>query len=340
VTCALVALVFTAVGAYAAVGSGAAVGSSPLRPTPGVVVASGVLGGVVIALLWTIRGSRRPIADHAAGLPVAPMVVLPTACLALAVVSPHYFDSIAREDGVIEWLGAIATACACLWLLMGSRRVDRGTAGLLVVAACVLFVLTGEELSWLQRVGQFGTPDVLASNQQGEANLHNLATDRVQALYYLATSAALVVLPYLARWTRWVPVQLRLLVPGPSVVILAATSTAFSYGRTGNVVHHLTLWTAVGVLLWWSRQVRPAWLMGLVVVMVGQAVMWNVGPELLRPWAPDEYREMLLGVAFAAWAWEVRERSARVVNADDGASLADLAAPPKRTTSTRRPEPG
>ena len=305
---ALVVAGFAVAGAYAALGSGSAVGSLPLRPTPSVVAASCLLGASLIVLLWAIRGTGDPTTGST-DVPVTAALLLPSAFLLLAAITPHYFDSIAREDGVVEWVGAVATACACLWLVMASRRVDRGLAGLLLVAASVLFVLTGEELSWLQRIGQFGTPDVLASNQQGEANLHNLATDRIQALYYLATSAALVVVPYLARWTGWVPSRFHLLVPGPSVVVLAATSTAFSYGRTGNVVHHLTLWTATGVLLWWSRQARPVWLACVLLVVFGQALLWAVGPDLLRPWAPDEYREMLLGVALAVWAWEVRNRA-------------------------------
>jgi hypothetical protein len=295
-------VLFVAGGTFTLVGSGPAVGSLPMRPTPLSAVASLSLAAVVVVALRSVRGPLN-VTDAEEKRPSPWCMAVPAACLLLAAFSPHYFDSIAREDGAVEWVGAIATGCGCIWLLVAARRSVAWQRALLLVAAAVLFVLTGEELSWLQRIGEFGTPEALSGNGQGEANLHNLATDRVQALYYLATSAALVALPFLARWTPFVPSRVRDLAPGPSVVVVAASSTAFAYARTGNLAHHITFWVAVGALAWWSLSPRPTWVFAaLALVVGGQALMWVVGPDLTRPWAPDEYREMLLGVALALWA--------------------------------------
>jgi len=318
-------VIFVAGGTVTLVGSGLPVESLPMRSTPLSAVASLTLAAVVVVALRTVRGPL-DVTDAEEKRPSPWCMAVPAACALLAAVSPHYFDSIAREDGAVEWVGAIATGCGCVWLLAAARRSVASTRVLLFLAAGALFVLTGEELSWLQRLGEFGTPDVLAGNQQGEANLHNLATDRVQTMYYLATSAALVALPFVARWTTIVPSSLRSLVPGPSVVVLAASSTAFAYARTGNLAHHITFWVAVGVLVWWSLSPRPIWVFAaLALVVGGQAVLWVVGPDLTRPWAPDEYREMLLGVALAVWARQVLVTSRGVRARRDGDSQVEPA---------------
>jgi hypothetical protein len=255
------------------------------------------------------------------------------------VVTPGRFDSIAREDGVIEWIGAVATGCGCVWALMAARLRRGVVRASLVASAGVLFFLTGEELSWLQRLGQFGTPDALAGNGQGEANLHNLATDRVQALYYLATSAALVLFPFVARWSRVLPDPLRALVPGPSVVVLAASSVAFAYARTGNVVHHVVVFTAVGVLAWWARPPRPSWIhVGLALLVGGTIMVALIGPDLVRPWGPDEYREMLLGMALAVWAHDALVRS-RIGDSSESVSPGSDGRQQRRRRSSRSGSP-
>lgn len=299
-------------GVVVVVGSGDAVGSSPWRVTLVSTASSIAVGLVLVAALWWMRVGVpvRERDDPTTRQRRSLALLVPVACLALLVVSPRRFDSIAREDGFVEWVGALATACACVWAIGAARR-HRGSERLLFgVAALVLFVLTGEELSWLQRLGGFGTPDAFDGNSQGEANLHNLATDRVQALYYLATFVALVLLPFVARWS-WHPTRpLRALVPGSVPMVLAACSVGFAYARAGNLAHHLTFWATLGVLWWWSDGPRPGWTrVALAVVVVGQLLCIVVGPELARPWAPDEYREMLLGLSLAVWAREALERA-------------------------------
>ena len=317
---AVVGVVFAAAALVVLLASTSLITSLPWRTTPVSVVASLAVGAVIVLCLRSMRGTGGATEPPGGAVPATWALLVPAGCLLLLVVTLHYFDSMAREDGPVEWIGALATGCGCVWALMAARRSVGFVRASLVASAGVLFFLTGEELSWLQRLGQFGTPDALAGNVQGEANLHNLATDRVQALYYLGTSAALVLLPFVARWTAVVPDRCRLLVPGPSVVVLAATSVAFAYARTGNVVHHVAVWCAAGVLLWWARSPRPAWVLLALAVVVGGTVLFAVvGPELERGWSPDEYREMLLGLALAVWAREVLVRS-RVGGPNDGVS--------------------
>jgi hypothetical protein len=89
-------------------------------------------------------------------------------------------DGYINEDGVIEWLGALALlAASALFLLAFLRsrrqseygRVKRLALFLLAVA---FFFGAGEELSWGQRILGLETPaGLLDANRQDEINVHN-----------------------------------------------------------------------------------------------------------------------------------------------------------------------
>ncbi len=96
-------------------------------------------------------------------------------------------EPLTREDGVIEWVGALAflMASVCFFycfLLEGRRKyvtstkltVSNGKYYYLLLS--ILFLVAfGEEVSWGQRIFGWTTPVEFARiNQQGETNLHNL----------------------------------------------------------------------------------------------------------------------------------------------------------------------
>lgn len=68
---------------------------------------------------------------------------------------------------------------------------------LMIFFTFVTFVLAGEELSWGQRIIHFSTPEVAKSmNAQGEFNLHDMATQLFQNVWYVGSWALLIVLPF------------------------------------------------------------------------------------------------------------------------------------------------
>ena len=83
--------------------------------------------------------------------------------------------TVTAEDGVVEYASAGAWLVATLLCGRALRRSPRRARGLLAGWMVLCFVCMGEEVSWLQRVIGFETPDaVFGRNLQQEVTLHNL----------------------------------------------------------------------------------------------------------------------------------------------------------------------
>lgn len=289
-----------------------ALGSDPWRITAGSLMATLALGLVVTVVAAGLRSAPTPRAEPATidarVVPVAVGVALGLALL--PHVSTRAFDTLAREDNVAEWVSALAALAAAVIVASVAPREPLVVRVPMFVVAVAFFVMAGEELSWLQRILGYGSPAAFDASSQGETNLHNLATDRFQSAYYLGASVSLVLLPHLARWAPRTLGPLHGLVPGRTALVLAILSVPFTYARTGNGVHHLTVWIALAVLLLWDEAPRRAWTVGLIAVVVtAQALVVVAGPDLVRDWSAAEYREMFTGLALATWAAELLVRS-------------------------------
>lgn len=286
-------------------------GSHPWQPTVPSIGASLAVGALVVAALRGVRTSGPRPSAPAPSWPIVAALVGACCVAVLPHVEPRWFDSAAREDNVVEWATALAAICAAAAALLATRGrpvVERVALG---AVAPLLFVIAGEEVSWLQRIVGYGTPEVLSASSQGEANLHNLATDRFQSAFYLGGAGFLVVVPHLARWAPRSLGPLVSLAPGRLSVTLGSVAVAFTYARTGNLVHHLTVWAVLGVLATWGAEERRwAW-STLLTVVACQSAVALAGDDLVRIWAPSEYREMCIALGLAAWATALVARTER-----------------------------
>lgn len=143
--------------------------------------------------------------------------VLIAAAFLLLKLDGATIDRLVEEDGLVEWLGAIGLfAGAALFLAAAATAYRRrpewmsplGVLALLGLGAVLLF-LAGEEISWGQRLFDWGTPSALAeANAQDETTLHNLNLfqgttldgDRLFRLAWIGFFVALPVLAWL--WPR------------------------------------------------------------------------------------------------------------------------------------------
>ena len=107
-------------------------------------------------------------------------------------------DWFGGEDGVSEWwsvatyLAAAALAGATGWRLRGTGHP--GLAITQVSLAAILLVGAMEEMSWGQRLFDWGTPQVLdAVNEQGETTIHNLESveQAIFSLFFWGSALAL-----------------------------------------------------------------------------------------------------------------------------------------------------
>ena len=137
------------------------------------------------------------------------------AMIAIAVTTSHGWQSLAREDGVVEWASFVAFVLAAGWLVIVVRRRSPSWwfKGACFALATFCLVVAGEEISWGQRLFGFKPPDVfLERNFQQEANLHNVLMDE-RGLGFALQSKHLVmaivlgfcvVWPWLVRRPRFV----------------------------------------------------------------------------------------------------------------------------------------
>jgi len=121
------------------------------------------------------------------------------------------------ENGVVEtatmalFAGA-SLLCAYYVFFTGAFQTKPSLRYYFLLWAVLCFVFCGEEISWGQHWLGFGTPELLSSNVQGEANLHNLPwlTPRVvdglsdfitsQGAFYVGFFVYFLLLPLASRW--------------------------------------------------------------------------------------------------------------------------------------------
>ena len=105
------------------------------------------------------------------------MPLVGAAAVALASTNGGLYRLLVKEDAILEWGqvlaygGVVVIAVATLnghW-----RQRDIGAALVVGGLALISVLAIGEELSWGQRIVGFETPDIAASNRQGELTLHN-----------------------------------------------------------------------------------------------------------------------------------------------------------------------
>lgn len=106
--------------------------------------------------------------------------IVPFAIISLAPNT--YVGPLVKEDGAVEWIGALAwllAACFFAGTLVRTWRSGKSgrkiTSFWLSCLALITFLAAGEEISWGQRLINYETPGLIAKhNLQKEMNLHNL----------------------------------------------------------------------------------------------------------------------------------------------------------------------
>jgi len=107
----------------------------------------------------------------------------------LLFLPDHVFKQLAKEDGILEWTCTLLFfATAILFFVLFFRNnsfaktevanfYNTYTKRIWFLLLALLFIfLTGEEISWGQRIFGIETPESIAEdNQQGEINFHNHA---------------------------------------------------------------------------------------------------------------------------------------------------------------------
>lgn len=246
-------------------------------------------------------------------------------CTGLLLDSPFWFNQIVLEDGLVEWASALFWFVACLLTLQACLRVrHRGNAPLLqwllLGGLAGLFFLCGmEEVSWFQRVFQVEAPEALARvNNQGELNLHNLATHPTENAFYNGMVVALVLIPALSALRvvdldRW---RLGLVVPRAHLVVVGTVAAGWNFNKWNIPLFQLALFVSLLIVLAVARRTADRFDKRLLhataaVTLLAQAIFLIFGDHFVRIWDVTEYRELLLALGAMMYACNVFAASRR-----------------------------
>ena len=181
---------------------------------------------MAMTLLRTARDTVREDARRAGMSPriawtVFWLPVVATVLVTATLLSRPLFVLVTREDSVLEW-GQVACflAAAVLAAVAAARLRGVVPAAVPLVAgfAVLAFFTAGEEISWGQRIFDWGTPASLSAvNHQDETTLHNITAVPVQKAFNIAQLVAgayggLLAVALRTRWRRR-PVLVDLLLP-------------------------------------------------------------------------------------------------------------------------------
>lgn len=240
--------------------------------------------------------------------------------LLIFLVRPDAFSYMSLEDGWVEWASAILLFAACaVFLLTFLKSKERALSGRLVritgvAFAIVFFVMAMEEVSWMQRVIGFETGDKFAGNIQGEANLHNFASDLIELVYYFYAFVFTVFLPFM-RWQGAIPLDCRYLdifAPRPFIIYIGALTCAYNFDMWNIFLIQASFYASCFILIyvWISSAPKTSLLTGLVLSLVisSQLIYLYFGERYAREWEITEYREFLMPLAFLTYALDVRFR--------------------------------
>jgi len=132
--------------------------------------------------------------------------------LGIWAMPPSLATSLTEESGIVETATMALFAGASLLCAYFAFQTKAPLRYYFLLWAVLSLVFCGEEISWGQHWLGFGTPELLSSNVQGEANLHNLPwlTPRVveglgdfitsQGAFYVGFFAYFLLLPLAFRW--------------------------------------------------------------------------------------------------------------------------------------------
>jgi hypothetical protein len=174
------------------------------------------------------------------------------------------------------------------------------------------------------------TPELFASNAQGEMNFHNLGptgrgTDYMENAYYMAAFVFLVMLPFIrGSFPRLFEIGgLGFCAPRELLAVPGAIACAYTYDMWNIAFLQIQFFASVIVLAafaWRAKRpaVRGLFGFSLVLMIVTQMVFLLNGDRFLREWDVTEYREFFIPLGFFMYAIDVcqRRKPGRITSRD------------------------
>jgi len=252
------------------------------------------------------------------------VLTLSVGFLLLFLSNPVEFHRFGSEDHPVEILSALLLLAASAVFVVVIVKLNKAAgrrvlmlSAISLVFATTFFFIGMEEISWFQRVFGLETPELLKAGARDELNLHNLATDEVEIMYYSAAFLFLITVPFLDDVTRlfqrWELTSF--FVPGRGVLMVGAIAMAYNYDMWNILFIQVAFFITLYVLIYYVwRDLRlsrlPLELLMLVAAYgLTQAAFLTLGSRSVRLWDVTEYKEFFIPLAFFFYALEILSRS-------------------------------
>lgn len=275
---------------------------------------------VAIAAAPHAASTPRPALSVRQSLIATVSLLLLLAFLAVFLVSPQTFSAMSLEDGMVEWTSALLPIggsillfwCGLNLLVEAWGKKDISWAGAaIILCAGLLFSLGMEEISWMQRIFGFSTPEGMRGNIQGEFNLHNLATNQIGVLHKFFGFGFLIFLPFIYEFMPRAQF-LTALVPSRCVALVSAPLAALNYNGWDFLPMQMTTYLTIGILLhfalraWREQQFAEMMIAAAMAVAIigAQAAFLAHGDRFVRIWEITEYKELYIALGLFVWAAE------------------------------------
>lgn len=279
----------------------------------------------VAAMLGSLFGSSRPKMrlDESAGVPfeqlsIVGSLVISVAILFLFIFKPSTFSSLTLEDSIIEWGSAVLLFGSSIVMIISFLKIRRASnitrnAQLTTAFLSVAFFLTAmEEVSWLQRVFEVNTPEILDSNIQHEMNLHNFATHLVENVYYFGAFLFLVLLPFLRLLFSYISntTYLKIFVGRPFIAVLGSIACAYNFSNWNTIFTQIAFFGSVIILFAFFvlssyRKEKCIILFAIALVVVNQVLFLACGANFTHLWEVKEYKEFFIPLALFVYSLNV-----------------------------------
>ncbi len=247
------------------------------------------------------------------------LVVLGTILVALIsliifLASPTIFSELTKEDNLVEWSSSIFAFVSCLFSIaclircQYFLRVPKTTKLTILFLAMIFFLISMEEISWFQRVFEIKTPESFVGNlrnEQNEFNLHNLATNKTENVYYISAFLFLVVCPFLRFVFPFITLNkyISFFAPRPLTIIPGAIGAAYNYNMWDNPFMQITFFGSTITLLLFAlfckkRTDQIIAIFTLLLIVITQVVFLTYGSRFIRNWDVTEYKELFIPLGF------------------------------------------
>lgn len=276
-----------------------------------------------IGIFWSLVSDRSPklvLIENIGAERISIGLVLLFSVITLFLFSfhPPIFNSISKEDGLIEEASALFLFGSCfitLYALLKYKNeikdsmLTRVSLGFL---SFTFFIMAMEEVSWFQRVLEIETPKGFESNVQNEMNLHNFATSTVENLYYIGSFVFLVLFPFFRFLFPFISDNnyLKIFIARPFIAVIGSIACAYNFDMWNIIFIQMTFLGSLVILIVFAifssvKNETYLLLFTIVLIATSQVLFLLKGENFDRLWEITEYKEFYISLTFFIYSIDV-----------------------------------